>query len=177
MCSEKLQDPHSDGLDESLLLGDEIDYKELKKRLAHDDYHYTKKRKLGAKVAKLIHENGYHPDSLRSKYKEALDLHLKKRVMNSFPENIEFKPWQISLLEEVKMPTERKIIWVVGKSCGEGKTWLQNYIRYKYGDRRVVKGISLQTKSGHITHALTKHPLATADIFLFNILQKSIMTC
>ena len=69
----------------------------------------------------------------------------------------------------MKIPTERKIIWVAGKSCGEGKTWLQNYIKYKYGDRRVVKGISLQTKSGHITHALTKHPLATADIFLFNI--------
>ena len=68
-----------------------------------------------------------------------------------------------------EIPTERKIVWVVGKSCGEGKTWLQNYIKYKYGDRRVVKGINLQTKSGHITRALTKHPLATADIFLFNI--------
>ena len=95
MYREKPKDPHSDGLDESPLLGDEIDDKELKKRLAHDDYYYTKKRKLGVKVAKLIHENGYHPDSLRSEYKEALDLHLKKRVMNSFPENIEFKPWYI----------------------------------------------------------------------------------
>ena len=73
MYSEKPKDPHSDGLDESPLLGDEIDDKELKKRLAHDDYHYTKKCKLGAKVAKLINENGYHPDSLRSEYKEALD--------------------------------------------------------------------------------------------------------
>ena len=27
----------------------------------------------------------------------------------------------------------------------------------------------MQTKSGHITHALTKHPLATANIFLFNV--------
>ena len=119
MHMEKPKDLHSDGLDESLLLGDEIDDKELKKRLAHDDYHYTKKRKLGAKVAKLINENGYHPDSLRSEYKEALDLHLKKRVMNSFPENIECKPWQISILEEVEIPTERKIIQVVGKLCGE----------------------------------------------------------
>ena len=147
---------------------DDIDDKDLEKILAYDDYEYKKKCKLGAKVEKLITKNGYHQESLRSEYKEALDLHLKKCV-NSFPENLVFKPWQISLLEEVKIPTERKIIWVVGKSCGEGKTWLQNYIRYKYGDRRVVKGISLQTKSGHITHALTKHPLATADIFLFNI--------
>ena len=32
-----------------------------------------------------------------------------------------------------------------------------------------MTGISLQTKSAHIAHALTKHPLITADIFLFNI--------
>ena len=132
------------------------------------DNEYTKKRKLGSQVSKLIHKNGYHPDSLTPEYKEALDPQLKKR-MESFPENIEFKPWQLSILEEVDIPTKRKIIWVVGKSCGEGKTWLQNYIRYKYEDRRVMSGISLQTKSGNITHALTKHPLSTADIFLFNI--------
>ena len=155
-------------LDDSSGTYDDIDDKDLEKILAYDDYEYKKKCKLGAKVEKLITKNGYHQESLRSEYKEALDLHLKKCV-KSFPENLVFKPWQISLLEEVKIPTERKIIWVVGKSCGEGKTWLQNYIKYKYGDRRVVKGISLQTKSGHITHALTKHPLATADIFLFNI--------
>ena len=162
----RLNDLNSDGMDESP--GDEIEEKELDKILAHDNYEYTKKRKLGAKVAKLIHKNGYHPDSLRPEYKEALDLHLKERV-ELFPENIEFKPWQLSILKEVEIPTKRKIIWVVGKSCGEGKTWLQNYIEYKYGNRRVVSGISLQTKSGNITHALTKHPLSTADIFLFNI--------
>ena len=164
----KVNAEHSAALDDSSVTYDDIDDKDLEKILAYDDYEYKKKCKLGAKVEKLMIENGYHQESLRSEYKEALDLHLKKCV-KSFPENLVFKPWQISLLEEVKIPTERKIIWVVGKSCGEGKTWLQNYIKYKYGDRRVVKGISLQTKSGHITHALTKHPLATADIFLFNI--------
>ena len=49
------------------------------------------------------------------------------------------------------------------------KTWLQNYIEYKYGIRRLVKGISLETKSKHNTHAFMKHPLLTVDIFLFNI--------
>ena len=29
--------------------------------------------------------------------------------------------------------------------------------------------ISLETKSEHSTHTLMKHPLVTADIFLFNI--------
>ena len=41
MYSEKPKDPHSDGLDESPLLGDEID-------------DITKKCKLGVTVAKLI---------------------------------------------------------------------------------------------------------------------------
>ena len=121
----KVNGDHSDELNLSSLEGDNIDDKELEKILVYDDYEYKQKCKLGFKVEKLINKNGIHQESLRSEYKEALDLHLKKSV-KSFPENIELKPWQISLLEEVTIPTERKIIWVVGKSCGEGKPWLQN---------------------------------------------------
>ena len=98
---EKHKDPHSDGLDESPLSGDEIDNKELEKIIVQDDYHYTKKHKLGATLSKLIKKNGNHPDRLRLEYKEALGLHLKKRMVNSYPNNIEFKPLQISILEEV----------------------------------------------------------------------------
>ena len=168
----KRKDPHSNGLDESP--DDEIDDEELDQMIVNDDYEYTKKRKLGGKVYKIINNREARQQSLRPEFKEALDLYLKTSV-ESFPDNIEFKPWQLSILEEAEIPTKRKIIWVVGKSCGEGKTWLQNYIEYKYGDRRVVSGISLQTKSGNITHALAKHPLITADIFLFNI-PKSVNT-
>ena len=82
---------NSDGMYESPLSADEIEEKELDKILADDNYKYTKKCKLGAKVAKLIHKNGYHPDSLRPECKEALDLNLKKRV-EFFPESIKFKP-------------------------------------------------------------------------------------
>ena len=92
-----------------------------------------------------------------------------KTSLESFSENIDFK---ILIFIHTH---RRKIIWVVGKSCCEGKTWIQNYIDYKYGDRRVVSGISLQTKCGYNTRALMKHPLATADIFFFNI-GKSIDT-
>ena len=50
----KRKDIHSDGLDESALSGDEIDEEELKKTLEYHNNRYSKKRKLGAKVAKLI---------------------------------------------------------------------------------------------------------------------------
>ena len=55
---EKPKDPHSDKLDDPPLSGDEIDGKELEKRLVLDNYKYTKKRKLGAKVYKIINKLG-----------------------------------------------------------------------------------------------------------------------
>ena len=50
----KCKHPHSEDMDESLLSGDLIDEQELENTLAYHDNKYTKKRKLGAKVAKLI---------------------------------------------------------------------------------------------------------------------------
>ena len=45
-------------------------------------------------------KNGYHQESLRSECK----------CVKSFPENFVLKPRQISVLEEMKIPTERKKI-------------------------------------------------------------------
>ena len=38
-----------------------------------------------------------------------------------------------------------------------------------FGTRHVVSGINLKTSSKNICQSLRKHPLATADIFLFNL--------
>ena len=73
MYREKPKYLHSDGLDELPLSGDEIDHKELKKRLVYHDNKYAKKRKLWDKLAKLIKKNGIHHDSLIREHKEALD--------------------------------------------------------------------------------------------------------
>ena len=51
---EKPKYIHLDGLDQSPLLGDEIDEKELQKILVYHDNKYTKQHKLGAKLVKLI---------------------------------------------------------------------------------------------------------------------------
>ena len=50
MYSEKLKvnNLHSDGMDESPLTGDEIDDKELEKIFAYDIYKYKKNCKLGS---------------------------------------------------------------------------------------------------------------------------------
>merc|ERR1712177_150106 len=83
--------------------------------------------------------------------------------------NVELKPWQKELLEYINNPTQRQIIWVVGKSCGEGKSWFQKYVKSAYGTKKVISGINLRANTASICHVLSKQPLSTADIFLFNI--------
>ena len=77
-------------------------------------------------------------------------------------------PWQEELMKHMN-PTDRQVIWIVGEKTDEGKNYFQKYIKAMYGTSRVVSGINLKTGSKHICQSLRKYPLATADIFLFNL--------
>ena len=59
--------------------------------------------------------------------KDALDLYMKQGEDLNCTDAV-LKPWQIELMKEVNKPTDRHIIWVIGKKGNEGKTWFQNYI-------------------------------------------------
>ena len=84
-------------------------------------------------------------------------------------ENIILRPWQEDLLRQIAHPTERKVIWVRGAQCGEGKTWFQEFVESRFGWERVVCGFDIKVKKSSICHALGKRPLTTTDIFLFNV--------
>ena len=77
-------------------------------------------------------------------------------------------PWQEELMKHMN-PTYRQVIWVVGEKTNEGKNYFQKNIKVMYGTCRVISGINLKTGSKHICQSLRKYPLATADIFLFNL--------
>ena len=64
--------------------------------------------------------------------------------------------------------SDREVFWIVGEACGEDKTGFQKYVQSLIG-RRWVVGIDIQCNSLSIAYALSKRPLATTDIFLFNI--------
>ena len=82
-------------------------------------------------------------------------------------EHATLKPWQKEVLTFIQQPTHREVIWVVGQKGGEGKTFLQNYIKYNYsGLRVIVTDIATSTKD--IAYFLSKFPLECKDIFLFN---------
>ena len=65
------------------------------------------------------------------------------------------------------MPSERTVFWIIGRKGNEGKSWFQGYLETFYGYARVVR-LELSNKSSNILHALSKRPLSTTDIFLFN---------
>ena len=140
----------------------------LRKYLNKHNDEYNRKIILGKEVYKILGEGNIQEASLPKEMKEALNLYMSNDH-DMGRDDVELKPWQKELFEQVTELTDRKIIWVVGKSCGEGKTWFQKYIKYMLGRSRVASGISIKATTPNICHALAKHPLATTDIFLFNI--------
>ena len=82
-------------------------------------------------------------------------------------EHATLKPWQKEVLTCIRQPTHREVIWVVGQKGGEGKTFLQNYIKYYYSSRRVI-ATDIATSTKDIVYFLSKFKLGCQDIFLFN---------
>ena len=146
----------------------EEDGEALKKYLIEKTNEYKAKITLGKEVYLILGEGEVLEQALPEEMKDALDIYIKQapEVNQS---NVELKPWQKDLLEYMNHPTQRQIIWIVGKSCGEGKSWFQKYVKSIYGTRKVVSGINLRANTASICHVLSKQPLSTADIFLFNI--------
>ena len=88
----KLNDLNTDGLDEThkpLTVG--VDTMKFENTILYDNQEYKRKLDLGKDIYELIHKNDVFPNILRPEYKEALDMYIKESV-ESFPENIEFKP-------------------------------------------------------------------------------------
>ena len=144
------------------------EYEALKKCLIKYKQEYEEKITLGENVYMILGEGEVPEDSLPKEMKEALDIYMKQ-AQELYYNNVELKPWQKELLEYMDHPTQRQIIWIVGKTCGEGKSWFQKYVKSIYGTRKVVSGINLRASTPNICHVLSKQPLSTADIFLLNI--------
>ena len=99
---------------------------------------------------------------------EALELYRNEDEDYDLYKNTVLYPWQEELMKHMK-PTHRQVIWVVGEKTDEGKSYFQKYIKAMFGTCRVVTGINVKTSSKNICQSLRKYPLATADIFLFNL--------
>ena len=140
----------------------------LRKILRKENQEYEEKIELGRKIYKILGEDNLKQESINKVYKEALDLYMKQK-QGIDHENIILRPWQEDLLRQIEHPTDRKVIWVRGAKCGEGKSWFQEFVESRFGWERVVCGMDIKVKKSSICHALGKRPLTTTDIFLFNV--------
>ena len=147
----------------------EINKQKLRKHLIKLENKYQEKIFLGQKIYEMLGEGVVSYQALPREMKEGVDLYMENQADFRDVGNVELKPWQESLLEYVQQPCDREIFWVVGQEGNEGKNWFQKYVKSWLGARRVVTGIDIKANNGSIFQALRKCPIATADIFLFNI--------
>ena len=146
-----------------------IDEKALEITALKINKEYEEKVELGKALYKILNKGVVQEESFPPEWQKALDLYLKQGHQIDH-ETVVLKPWQMELMKHIDNPSDRKILWVQGEKCGEGKTWFQKYVQSLLGRRRVVAGgINIHSNSASIAHALSKRPLATTDIFLFNI--------
>ena len=126
---------------------------------------YRNKVELGEKVATILDKGVVPEESLPKEHKDALDLYRKQRPCMNL-QTVHLRPWQQQLVDVLK-PSQRKVIWVSGCKGNEGKSWFQEYIATLYGYTRVVR-LDICNKTSNILYALSRRPLQTTDVFLFN---------
>ena len=137
------------------------------KTLKMDDAEYENTLELGRMIVEKAKSLGIAEESLRSEYKKAKELYLKHEK-NVDIENVILRSWQDSLLHYLK-PSNREIIWVIGRKGNEGKTWFQEYMESKYGWAKVICGMDIKLKKSTICHVLSKRSLMSTEIFLFDV--------
>ena len=130
---------------------------------------YRQKVEVGEIVSTLLNSNeDLSEESLTGEYKKGLKLYRQSQVQRvQVYKNAMLKPWQKKVMTFIQQPTHREVIWVIGQQGGEGKSFLQNYIKYHCSDRRVIT-TDFATGTKDIAHYLSKFPLECKDIFLFN---------
>ena len=134
--------------------------------LIDNDLHY---KKVGKYVFDMVRSGDIEQQSLSKENAYALHLYNKMRPIIDV-ESADLRLWQEQCLQLVDVPTERQVIWIKGMCGNEGKSWLQSYVQSMYGFARTVR-IDFKGNANDIYLALSKRPLTTTDIFMFNARQ------
>ena len=130
--------------------------------IKNDQEAFNQQQETGQVVEKLLKNNNIDPRSLRSEYSKALEIiNLPDKITDTL------RPWQQKLLGDLK-PSDRDIIWVVGRKGAEGKSWFQKYLVQFFGSHRVFH-TTIEKRSDGILHALSKRIIPLIDTFIFNI--------
>ena len=145
---------------------DEEEDDEEEDDMLKDNQAYIEKIARGKRIFDILNKGIVREGSLSRERKEALHLYHKEHQLRDMSQ-AKLRPWQEQLFEITKVPSEREVIWVIGKDGNEGKSWFQDYLESCFGFNRVTR-LDLRIKHKDICNILKKRPLTSIDIFLFN---------
>ena len=127
-----------------------------------DQIAYREKTEVGRFVEDYIKTEKINPDILRREYRLALQTKIDSPVIDA-----PLRIWQEKLLSFIR-PSEREIVWVVGKKGNEGKSWFQRYLTDLHGSSRVFQ-INIKKNSDGMLHVLSKKIVSLLELFVFNV--------
>ena len=110
----------------------------IEKQLMDDDQIYTRKIEIGKIITSELEKGSVREESLSKDNREVLKLYRKQMSMRNLC-NIELRPWQQQLMDNISTPSDREVIWIIGRKGNEGKTWFQEYLESFYGYARVIR--------------------------------------
>ena len=99
----------------------------VEKQLMDDDLIYTRKIERGKIITGILERGSVQEDSLSKDNREVLKIYRKQMSRRNLS-NVELRPWQQQLMDNISTPSDREVIWITGKKGNEGKTWFQEYI-------------------------------------------------
>ena len=152
--------------DQEYIVNTLVDKESLEKDMCQDNQKYLENIELGKTISAILDIGVIREESLTKERKVILDLYRKQRPRFDIV-SMELRPWQEQALKLVEQPSERQVIWIMGRRGNEGKTWFQWYTESYFGFHRVVR-VDLRIKHANICQVLKKRSLGSIDIFLFN---------
>ena len=103
----------------------------MKNKIVRCVNEYNRKLELGREIKQIVQELNAPTACLDKKDIAALELFENRGQVKEI-KAVEWRPWQRDMLEYVNNPTQRRVIWVVGKKGNEGKTFFQDQIEEQY---------------------------------------------
>ena len=158
--------PSSDCNEVALFSYDTTNSVSLREDMNYNNQEYIAKIELGEQIATIMIDDNIREQSLSKEHKEALKFYRNQMTRTNI-QDVELRPWQQHLFEIIKIPSEREVIWIIGKDGNEGKSWFQDYVESCFGFNRVAR-LDLRIKHKDSCNILKKRPLSSIDTFLFN---------
>ena len=140
---------------------------DLRTRLQNQKRVHAEKINLGKEIESIIGDGDASEESLGKEDKNALDLYRKQKMLINVS-SVSLRPWQEEMFEKLQKPSDREVIWICGMQGNEGKSYFQAYLESWFGYARVAR-LDLRNRPCDLLHALSKRPLTSTDVFLFNL--------